>query len=147
MNALLQSSSRWSWTKECEEAFALSKQLLLDSTVLTHYDISLPVTLACDASSYGVGAVLSHRFRDGVERPIAFASRTLSSSERNYSQIEREALSIVFGISHYSACHYTNVEPCIYVASQATIADTPHSTASRCSVTCICQASRSKEGT
>ena len=101
MNALLQSNSRWSWTKECEEAFASSKQLLLDSTVLTHYDISLPVTLACDASSYGVGAVLSHRFRDGVERPIAFASRTLSSSERNYSQIEREALSIVFGIQKF----------------------------------------------
>ena len=41
-----------------------------------HYDVSLPVTLACDASAYGVGAVLSHRFRDGTERSVSFTSRT-----------------------------------------------------------------------
>ena len=101
MNALLQSSCRWSWTKECEEIFRLSKELLLDSTVLTHYDISLPVTLNVMYFSYGVGAILSHRFRDGIERPLAFESRTLSSPEKNYSQIEREALSIVFGIQKF----------------------------------------------
>ena len=63
-----------------------------------HYAPKLPLKLYCDASSVGIGAVLSHVMKDGTERPIAYASRSLSKAERNYSQIEREALSIVWGI-------------------------------------------------
>ena len=68
---------------------------------LAHFNPSLPILLACDASDYGVGAVLAHRMLDGSERPIAYASRTLSKAERNYSQLEKEGLSCVFGVNKF----------------------------------------------
>ena len=54
--------------------------------------------MACDASQYGVGAVISNLMPDGTERPIAYGSRTLTKTENNYAQIKREAAAIIFGI-------------------------------------------------
>ena len=101
LNNLLKSDVLWKWSKECSSAFALAKEKLSSAPVLTHYDPSLPLSLAADASAYGVGAVISHLLPNGTERPIAFASRSLSSSEKNYAQIEKEALSLVFGIRRF----------------------------------------------
>lgn len=81
---LLQSKIPWKWTQREKMSFENSKNLLLSSKVLVHFDPNKELILACDASSYGVGAVLSHKMSDGTERPIAFASRTLSSAEKNY---------------------------------------------------------------
>ena len=64
--------------------------------VLTHYDPEQPLRLACDASPVRIGAVLPHIMEDGSERHIAFASRTLTKAERNYSQIDKEALALVW---------------------------------------------------
>ena len=89
---------KWAWTEECEKAFVRSKSELVAVKVLVPYDEKRKLILACDASPYGVGAVISHVTDDGEECPIAFASRTLTKSERNYSQIEKEALRIVFGV-------------------------------------------------
>ena len=66
--------------------------------MLVHYDPDLPLKLDCDASTYGVGAALSHVFPNGDERPVAYASRILTQSERGYAQLEKEALSLVYGV-------------------------------------------------
>ena len=84
-----------------DRAFTSAKEKLVSSTVLAHYDTTLPIKLAADASAYGVGAVISHVYRDSSERPVAFASRTLTSSERNYAQIEKEALALVYGVKYF----------------------------------------------
>ncbi|XP_048590103.1 uncharacterized protein K02A2.6-like [Nematostella vectensis] len=101
LNNLLRDGVEWSWLPECEQAFTSAKELLQSAKVLTHYDVNLPIKLACDASPYGIGAVISHVMPGGEERPIAFASRTLTGSEKNYAQLEKEALSIIYGVKKF----------------------------------------------
>lgn len=66
-----------------------------------HYNPELPLLLACDASPVRVGAVISHKIPDGSEKPVAFGSRTLTKAEKNYSQIEKEALGLVLGVMKF----------------------------------------------
>lgn len=80
------------------QAFEQLKVRLASIEVLAHYDPELPVKLDCDASAYGLGAVLSHVYSDGSERPIAYSSRTLSNPERNYAQIKKEELSLIWSV-------------------------------------------------
>ena len=75
--------------------------MLWNDTVLVYFDQSLPIGIACDASSVGIGAVLFHRYKDGRERPIANASKTLTETQRNYSQIQKEALAIIYALSKF----------------------------------------------
>lgn len=66
-------------------------------TVLVHYDPRKPIRIACDASPVGVGVVLSHVI-NGQDRPIAYASRSLTKAERQYCQLEREGLAVIYGL-------------------------------------------------
>ena len=103
---LLQKNTPWRWSVDEEKAFKNTKQLLLSSQLLVHFDSSKQLILCCDASAYGIGAVLAHRTSDGVEQPIGFVSRTLTKAEQNYSQIEKEALSCIFGIKRFHSYLY-----------------------------------------
>ena len=98
---LLKKDVNWEWSEECQHAFDSIKGELLSKRFLTHYQPHLPVKLTCDTSSVGIGAVLSHVMPDGIERPIAFASRSLNNAEKNYSQIEKEGLALVFGVKKF----------------------------------------------
>ena len=82
---------------EHQKVFDAAKQMLSSDMALAHYDVNRPVKLLCDASAYGLGACLVHVMSDGSQKPIAYASRTLSKPERAYAQIEREGLALVFG--------------------------------------------------
>uniref|UniRef100_A0A8C5P7E0 Reverse transcriptase RNase H-like domain-containing protein n=1 Tax=Leptobrachium leishanense TaxID=445787 RepID=A0A8C5P7E0_9ANUR len=106
LHALLRKETKWIWGCEQKEAFEKSKNLLQSDALLVHYDINKPIILACDASPYGVGAVLSHRLEDGSERPIGFVSRTLNAAEKNYSQIEKEGLAVIFGVRKFHTYLY-----------------------------------------
>ena len=97
---LLREDIVWSWSRECEAAFQKAKASLASYDVLTYFDPNLPVKLTCDPSPVGVGAVISHRI-NGIDRPIAYASKTLSAAERNYSQLDKEALALIFGVKHF----------------------------------------------
>ena len=101
LHALLKKGQPWRWTQTCEDVFKKAKEQLSTAPILVHYDPTLPLCLAGDASAYGVGAVLSHQFPDESERPIAYASRTLNPSERNNAQVEKEALSLIFGLRKF----------------------------------------------
>ena len=67
---LLQKTTAWQWGTNEDKAFNKSKQLLLSSQLLVHFDSSKELILCCDASAYGIGAVLAHHTSNGTEQPI-----------------------------------------------------------------------------
>jgi len=92
---LLHKKVTWNWMSAQNTAFQESKKLFTSSRVFAHYNPKLLITLACDALAYGIGAVLTHKLPDGLEKPIGYASRTLNQAEKNYSQLERHAFELI----------------------------------------------------
>ena len=83
------------------KGFQSIKEETVEFRFLTHYDLEKRVNVKCDASPYGIGACLSHVMDDESEQPVAFASRTLSPTEQNYAQIDREGLALIFGVRYF----------------------------------------------
>jgi len=110
LNRLLKADVTWQWNKPEQDAFEASKKLLCESQTLVHYDSSKPLYLSCDASQFGAGSVLSHRI-NGCYRPVAFASCTLSDSQKTYSQLEKKTFNIIFGLKRFhqflAGCSFT----------------------------------------
>ena len=102
LNQLLENIHQWKWTEQCETVFYNVNEMITSEQVLAHCVPSLPLSLACVASPVEIGAVLSHVMNYGTERPIAFASRTLTKTEQGYAQIDKEALAIIWGVKKFN---------------------------------------------
>lgn len=88
------------WTEEAEGAFGMIKEALTTAPVLASPDFTKRFIIQCDASDYGVGAVL-YQESEGIEHPIAYASKTLTKTQRNYSVTEKELWAVIFGIEKF----------------------------------------------
>ena len=106
------------WGYDQERAFQALKQLAISDTTLSYFKVNHPVTVQCDASTEGLGAAL---IQD--KKPVAYASRSLSDSEKNYAPIELELLAIVFAMQKFvqyvfgnaAVTVHTDHEPLVHI--------------------------------
>ena len=91
---------KWMWTESQQQAFETVRSMLTNAPVLAFYDPEKELRLENDASEYGLGSVLMQE-----DKPVAYASRTLTETEKRYAQLEKEMLAVTFGQEKFH--HYT----------------------------------------
>ena len=101
LRKLMAKDVEWHWTPHQDQAFQRIRQLVTEAPVLKYYEPGEELTLQSDASQTGLGAVLTQN-----GQPLAFASRALSDAETRYAQIEKELLSVVFGLEKFHQYTY-----------------------------------------
>ena len=89
---LLSSKNEWHWGQAQEESFSRLKKEMTQAQVLAHYCSEKETIISADASSYGLRAVLLQDQENDTKKPIAYASRSMTSTEQRYAQIEKDAL-------------------------------------------------------
>ena len=101
LRELLSTKQSWVWGSSKEQVFAQIKVELTQPTVLMLYNPQAPTKISADASSYGLGAVLLQQAGDKW-KPVAYASRSMSDTEKHYAQIEKEALAVTWSCDKFS---------------------------------------------
>ncbi|XP_062603216.1 uncharacterized protein K02A2.6-like [Saccostrea cucullata] len=101
LRLLTRKDQKWNWDSKCESAFQTLKHKLTETPVLAYFDPSKDVTPQVDSSKEGIGAVL---LQDG--KPVEYASRALTEAERKWAQIEKEALSVLYGLERFDQYTY-----------------------------------------
>ena len=99
---LLSSKNEWLWGSAQEEAFTRLKKDMIQAPVLAHYCTEKETIVSADASSYGLGAVVFQVQDDGTKKPVAYASRSMTSTEQRYAQIEKEALATTWACEKFA---------------------------------------------
>ena len=97
LRRLLSSDTKWNWTEEHQHSFENLKSSLQEDSCLGCFETNAKTKVIVDASPSGLGAKLPQEQKDGNDKFIAYASRSLNQAEQRYSQLERECLAIYFG--------------------------------------------------
>ena len=103
LRELMQKDVHWHWEKHHEKSFENVKKLLSSDRCLTFFDVSKPITIQVDASNSGLGAAFLQE-----EKPVAHATRSLTSAWKNYAIIEKELLAVLFGCERFYHYVYGN---------------------------------------
>ena len=98
---LLKKDMEWCWGATQETAFEKIKKQLTEAPVLAHYSADKTTVISADASSFGLGAVLLQKQPDGHLKPVFYASRSMTETERRYAQVEREALAVTWACEKF----------------------------------------------
>ena len=120
---LLGKKVKFSWSKECQEAFEKLKSILANEPVLLAPNFNKPFKLAVDASDVAVGAVLLQEY-DGIEHPVCYYSKKLCKHQVPYSTVEKETLALIMALQHFdvylsspvsSVVVYTDHNPLVFL--------------------------------
>ena len=130
---ILTKDRSWIWGPSQKQAFENIKELITSAPTLAFYNPDKETVVSADASSFGLGALLSQKDDEGNLKPVAYASRSLNSAERNYAQIEKECLAITWacerferyliGLEHFVVL--SDHKPLIPIINKKDIPDTP----------------------
>ncbi len=101
LRELTKKDATFQWTADCEASVNSIKELLANEPVLAYFNTNIPSQIIVDASPIGLAAILTQRYGDNDFRIIAFASKSLSVTEQRYSQLEREALALLWGCQYF----------------------------------------------
>ena len=98
--ALLKKDAKFAWDKKHQACFEIIKDLFRGTKILKLFDPNLETAIETDASNYGIAAVLLQKHNEAF-MPVQFASKTLTSAQKNYATIDKEALAVMFGIERF----------------------------------------------
>ena len=101
LRALTRKDTEWQWTPSHQASFESVKASISSECILTFFNPKKKTTIQVDASQKGLGAAL---IQDG--KPVAFASKALTETEKRYANIERELLAVVFGCTRFHTYIY-----------------------------------------
>ena len=100
LNQLLTKDTLFIWTDKQQIALDILKWKLCEEPLLQRPDFFQPFILTTDASGYAIGGILSQG-KIGKDKPIAYASRSSGDTEKKYDTYEKEALAIIFCVTHF----------------------------------------------
>ncbi|XP_043263107.1 uncharacterized protein LOC122403574 [Colletes gigas] len=100
LTRLTRKKTSWHWGEKQKKSFQDLKRMLTEAPVLKPANPKMPYTIRTDASGYALGAALVQGEKE-EEHPVEYASRLLTTAERNYSTTEREALAVVWAINKF----------------------------------------------
>ena len=95
LHDMVKKDKKWEWTERQKKVFKKLKKWFTKELVLAALDLDKKMRMEVDASDYATGGVLSMECKDGKWRPVAFLSKSLNETERNYEIHDKEILAVI----------------------------------------------------